>query len=134
MPIKQLIYYEYVHCKLDWKYKSFLKDDYEIIHVSDIQREINYCSNSTQYIMRFIEIMKDRVIRLLPDLHKVKITLSIFDKDNVLHRLIIGTYYIICKMLRRDSKINIVYKTVFTTIEYEGTVVFTGHISFDGIK
>ena len=65
MSEKQLICYEEMHYVLNWKYKSFLKDDFEIIKVSDIEREIKYCYGSTQYIIRFIDMLKDRVIRIL---------------------------------------------------------------------
>ena len=128
------ICYECINYKLNWKYKSFLKDDYTIISVTDIEREINCCYDSTQYIMTFIDMLKHRVIRLLPDLHKVKITIYVFDKDNVLHRLMVGAYYVICKILRMDAKRKNFYKTIFTSIEYEGNVVFMGGISFDGIE
>ena len=131
---KKLIWYEDIHYKLNWKYKSLLKDDAVIINVTDIEREINYCYNSTQYIMSFIEILKHRVIRFLPDLNKVEIMIGVFDKDNLLHRLIVDAYYVVCNILRRDLKINNFYKTIFTIIKYEGEIVFMGHISFDGIK
>jgi hypothetical protein len=134
MSGKKLICYEEIHYKLNWKYKSLLKDDFEIINVIDIEREIKYCFDSTQYIMSFIEILKHRVIRLLPDLNKVKITIGVFDKDNVLHRLMVGAYYIISNILRREIKRKSFYKTIFTIIEYEGNIVFMGDISFDGIK
>ena len=134
MTEKKLICYEDIHYKLNWKYKSLLKDDYVIINVTDIEREINYCYDSTQYIMRFIEMLKHRVIRLLPDLNKVKIMIGVFDKDNVLHRLIVGAYHVICKILRRDDKRISFYKTIFTIIKYDGDIVFMGNISFDDIK
>jgi len=134
MTEKEVICYQKIHCKLNWKYKSFLKDDFEIISVSDIENEINYCYGSTQYIMRFIEMLKDRVIRFLPDLNEVKIMIGIFDKDNILHRLLVGAYYVICNILRQDVKKTNFYKTIFTVIEYKGDVVFMGNISFDGIQ
>ena len=134
MTENKLIYYEDIHYKVNWKYKSLLKDDFVIINVTDIEREINYCYGSTQYIMSFIEMLKDRVIRLLPDLNKVKITIGVFDKDNVMHRLMVGAYYVICNILRRDVKVKSFYKTIFTIIEYEGHIVFMSDISFDGIK
>lgn len=134
MTGQKLICYEDIHCKLNWKYKSLLKDDYVIISVTDIEREINYCYNSTQYIMSFIEMLKHRVIRLLPDLNKVQIMIGIFDKDNLLHRLAVGAYYVICNILRREVKIKDFYKSILTIIKYEGVIVFMGGLSFDGIK
>jgi predicted transcriptional regulator len=131
---KKLIRYEATHYKLTWKYKSLLKDDFTIINVSEIEREINYCYDSTQYIMAFIDILKHRVIRLLPDLNKVEISIGVFDKDNVLHRLMVGAYYVLCNMLRKEVKKKNFYKTIFTIIRYEDNIVFMGNISFDGIK
>ena len=133
MSEKQLICYEEMHYVLNWKYKSFLKDDFEIIKVSDIEREIKYCDSSTQYIIRFIDMLKERVIRLLDNLNEVKIMIGVFDKNNILHRLMVGAYNLICNILKRDVKNKNFYKTIFTIIEYEGRVVFIGNISFDGI-
>jgi hypothetical protein len=134
MSGKKLICYEEIHCALNWKYTSFLKNDFEIIKVADLVREINYCNDSTQYIMRFIEILKDKVIRLLPNLNEVKIMIGVFDKNNILHRLMVGAYYVICNILKRDLKRKNFYKTIITIVEYEGHVVFMGDINFDGIK
>jgi hypothetical protein len=133
MSEKQLICYEEMHYVLNWKYKSFLKDDFEIIKVSDIEREIKYCDSSTQYIIRFIDMLKDRVIRILHNLNEVKIMIGVFDKNNILHRLMVGAYNLICNILKRDVKNKNFYKTIFTIIEYEGRVVFIGNISFDDI-
>lgn len=130
---KQLICYESIHCKIHWKYTTLLKDDFEDIKVSDIKRELGYCYNSNQYIMRFIETMKHRVIRFLPELKNVKIMLGVFDKNNLLHRLMIGAYYVICNILKREVQIKNIYKSIFTIIEYKGEVVFMGNLSFDGI-
>jgi hypothetical protein len=99
MTVNNTICYETVRCKLKWKYKSFLNNDFEIIDVIDVEREMNYCFDSTQYIMAFINMLKHKVIRLLPDLNKVQISIGIFDKNNVLHRLMVGAYCIICNIL-----------------------------------
>lgn len=109
MSSKKLICYQQLHYILHWKYKSYLKDDFEIIKVSDIAREIHYCNGSIQYIMRFIELLKDKVIRFLPNLNEVKIIMGIFDKNNVLHRLMAGAYNVICNILNIDIKIKKVF-------------------------
>jgi len=130
---QQLICYQQIHCKIQWKYSSTLKDDFEDIKVSDLQKEIGYCYGSTQYIMRFIEMLKHRVIRVLPELNNVKIILSLFDKNKLLHRLMVGTIHLINKMLNQENKIKNYYKIIFTTIKYKDEVVFMGIISFNGI-
>lgn len=131
---KQLICYEEIRFKIHWKYTSLLKDDFEDIKVSDIQREIGYCYGSNQYIMGFIEMIKHRVIRLLPNLNEVKIILGVFDKNNILHRLMIGAYHLICNMLKKELHIKNFYKSIITIIKYKGELVFMGNISFDGIE
>lgn len=133
MKDNKLIYYEQSSCKVHWKYKSILKNDFEDIKVTDIDREIGYCYGSTQYIMAFIEMMKHRVIRFLPELKNVKFILGVFDKNNILHRLMIGAYYLICNMLKREIQIKNFYKSICTIIEYKGEIVFMGNLSFDGI-
>ena len=45
----------------------------------------------------------------------------------------VGAYYTICNILKRDVKHRNFYKSIFTIIEYEGKIVFMGDISFDGI-
>ena len=134
MTVKKMICYESVRCKLRWKYKSFMNDDFEIINAVDVEREIKYCSDSTQYIMAFINMLKHKVIRLLPDLNKVQISIGLFDKNNILHRLIVGAYYVISGILKRPVKRKSLYKSIFTIIEYDGAVVFMGELNFDGIQ
>jgi hypothetical protein len=60
--------------------------------------------------------------------------IGIINENNILHRLMIGAYYVICNILKRDIKNKSFYKTIFTIIEYEGNIVFMGNLSFDGIK
>jgi len=111
-----------------------MKNDYEITNITDIVKEINFYYNSTQYIMAFIEMLKDKVIRLLPVLNKVQIIIGIFDKNNILHYLIVESYYIICNILQNEFKKRNFYKSIFTIIKYNNNIVFIGELSFDGIK
>ena len=125
---------ENIDYNVNWKYSSFLKDDFEIVDVSAIKKEIYLCRDSTQYIMRFVEILKEKVIRTLQNLHLVKITIGVFDEKNVIHRLMVGAYKIVCNILKRDCcAITHLCKTIFTVIQYEDRIVFMGSISFDGI-
>ena len=134
MTGKQLICYEQVHCKIHWKYTSLLKDNFEDIKISDLEKEIGYCYGSTQYIMSFIEMMKHRVIRLLPNLGDVNIMIGAFDRNNILHRLMIGAYNLINNILKRENYRKNFYKTIITIIKYKDEIVFIGNISFDGIE
>lgn len=133
MDDKNLIYYENIHSKIHWRYTSILKDDCELINVTDITREIGYCYGSDQYIMRFIEILKDRIIRYLPELDKVQIILGIFDKNKMLHRLMVGVLHLINKILKRGLNEKKLYKSILTIIKYKNEVVFIGDLCFDGI-
>ena len=128
-----LISYQAIHYKVNWKYKSLFTDDYQIINISDIEKEIFYCYDSTQYIMRFIEILKERVIRYLPDLNEVKLIISVFNKDNIIHRLLIDAYYLLSNILTKHFKNINFYKSIFTTIKYKDKVVFAGHINIQNI-
>lgn len=134
MTEQSLICYEQISSKIQWKYTTTFKDDFEDIKVTDIEREICYCYGSTQYIMGFIELMKHKVIRVLPNLHKVEISLGIFDEHNILHRLMVGTYYLINKILGKEIHKKNIYKSIFVIIKYYNNVVFMGDICFDGIK
>jgi hypothetical protein len=60
--------------------------------------------------------------------------IGVFDKNNILHRLMVGAYYTICNILKTNVKKKNFYKTIFTIIEYKGNIVFMGDISFDGIE
>lgn len=133
MTSKELIYYESLEYKIKFKYTSLMKDDFEINDLKDIQRSINYCYGSTQYIMNFIETMKDKVIKKLPKLNKVKIILCVFDKNNMWHRLMITSINAIHKILNINKKINF-YKSIFVLIEYENKPVFMGSLNFENIN
>jgi hypothetical protein len=133
MSSKQLIYYEDLHCKVNFKYKTVLQDDFDIIDLKDIEREKGYCIGLDQYIKHFIDVMKERVIKKLPELSKVKINLGIIDKNNIWHRLVINTVQMLHKILKIERKINY-YKSIFVIIEYENNVVFTGGLNFEGIE
>jgi len=127
----QIIYYETVGSKVHWKYKSYLQDDFEIIKLEDIWREEYYCYGVEQYILSFIEGIKEKVIRYLPNLKEVKMSICILDKDNLFHRLTISVMELISNMLNRKLKTIHYYKTIFIVIYYEGKNAFIGSLDFD---
>jgi len=132
MSSKQLIYYESLQCNVNFKYKTILKNDFDIIDLKDIYRETGYCFGEEQYIKNFIEVMKEKVIKKLPKLNKVKIMLGVFDKNNMWHRFMVTTLKMLSQILQLEKKINF-YKSIIVIIEYENKVVFTGNLNFDGI-
>jgi hypothetical protein len=132
MTSTELIHYENLHCKVKFKYKTWLQDDFEIDDITEIEREQHYCYGTDQYIKNFIGVMKERVIRYLPCLNKVDIKLGILDKDNMWHRFIITTVEMLSRILGVKRKLNY-YKSIFVIIRYENNVVFTGNLNFEGL-
>jgi hypothetical protein len=132
MTSTELIHYENLHCKVKFRFKSWLQDDFEIDDLTEIKREQQYCYGTDQYIRNFIGVMKDKVIRYLPCLHNVEIKLGILDKDNMWHRFIITTVEMLYRMLGVKRKLNY-YKSIFVIIRYENNVVFTGNLNFEGL-
>jgi hypothetical protein len=132
MSSTDLIHYENIHCKVKFRFKSWLQNNFEIDDLTEIEREQQYCYGTDQYIRNFIGVMKERVIRHLPCLRKVKIKLGILDKDNMWHRFIIATVEMLAKMLNIKRKLNY-YKSIFVIIRYENNVVFTGNLNFEGL-
>lgn len=129
---KEIMYYERLHSKVYWRYKTDIQNDFEIIKLEDVWREENYCYGVEQYITQFVEVMKERVIRYLPELEKVDILLATFDKNNLLHYLMISITEMIKQILNlKDRKINY-YKSVFVIIKYDGKDVFIGDLNFEG--
>jgi hypothetical protein len=130
---KEIIYYEHLHCKVHWKYTSSFQYGFEIVRLEDILREENYCYGVDQYIKRFIDVLKERVIKYLPELKKVHVILHTMDKNNLLHRLVISVTERIVKMLNLKERKCDYYKSIFVIIKYEGKNVFMGHLNFDGL-
>lgn len=130
---KQLIYYETFDCKVNLRYTNFLQSP-EVIKLEDVICENDFCYGSDEYIKRFIESIKDKVIKYLPNLNNVQIILGIFDKDNLIHQIMVTIITMMSKILKKEiSKINH-YKSIIVVIKYEGKDVFIGSINFDGIK
>ena len=132
MTQKRLIFYENIYYKVNFEYKTILKDDFNIIDLKDIERQTNYCYGEEQYIKNFIEVMKEKVIKKLPKLNNVKIMIGIFDKNNMWHRFMVTTIQMLYQILKLDKKTNF-YKSIFVIIKYENEIVFTGNLDFDGL-
>ena len=126
---KDLITYQHAGCKVIWEYKSVLHNDVDIIKITDAYKEIGQCFGEKQYIQSFIEAIKTRVIKNLPDLSKVRIALGIFDKNNILHKLLIKTYSMLADILKITQKLDL-YNTIFAIVLYDDKVVFTGSLEF----
>ena len=101
--------------------------------MEDIWREEKHCYGVEQYIKQFIEVMKERVIRYLPELEKVNVILGTIDRNNLFHRLAISITDMMIKILNLKRRKLDYYKCVFVIIKYDGKHVFMGSLNFEGL-
>jgi hypothetical protein len=123
-------YGRHVSCSVYYK-SGFL--DYEVAKLDNIQQELEYYKNTDAYIKGFIDYIKQNVIKKVKNLNSVKIELAIFDKDVILHRLIITVANMIKDILKCKEKIDF-YKSVIVRVQYENETVFMGNINFTGLN
>ena len=102
------------------------------IKLDNLEKEIFYCKNDVDFIRGFIEHIKEGIIRKCKNLGSVKIMLATFDKNNIMHNIIIVITNLMRNLLKIKEKVN-VYKSIFVVIEYEGKIVFTGNLDFEGL-
>ena len=113
---------------------SFFKNEIneDDIKVDNFEKEIIYCKNDVDYIKGFIDHIKERVIKKCKNLSSVKIMLATFDKNNLMHKIIVVIANMMKNLLKIKEKVNI-YKSIFVVIEYEGKNVFMGGLNFTGL-
>jgi len=119
----------------DFRYNmSFFKNEIneDDIKIYNLEKEIIYCKNDVDYINGFIEHIKERVIKKCKNLRSVKIMLATFDKNNIIHKIIIVIANMMTNLLKIKENLNI-YKSIFVVIEYEGQTVFMGSLNFTGL-
>lgn len=119
----------------DFRYNmSFFKNEIneDDIKIYNLEQEIIYCKNDVDYIKGFIEHIKERVIKKCKNLTSVKIMLATFDKNNLIHKIIIVIANMMTNLLKIKEKVNM-YKSIFVVIEYEGQTVFMGSLNFTGL-
>ena len=131
---KQLIYYENLTCKINIKYITTLENNFDVKDIKDVKREFGHCYGSDGYIKQFIEMIKEKVVKKLPELNKVKFILGVFDKNNIFHRIMLKTVDIMLYILKLERKKIDWYKTIIVMVKYEGNEVFIGSLNFEGIK
>jgi len=129
----EIIYYETVGSKVHWRYKSLLEDDFKIIKLEDVWSEESYCYGVEQYIKVFVEGIKEKVIRYLPNLNEVDISFGIFDNNNLFHRLAISVVELTVKMLKRKMIDINFYTTIFIVIRYKDRCAFIGSLDLEGL-
>jgi hypothetical protein len=77
--------------------------------------------------------MKEKVIKKCKNLSSVKIILSVFDKNNIIHKFMVVLANMMYNFLKIKEKINF-YKSIIVFIEYEGQTVFIGNLNFTGLN
>jgi len=115
-----------VSCKVKYKVGWL---DYDIEKIDDIIAEKRYFKHSNDYIRSFIEHIKDNVIKKCKNLNQVRIELLVYDKDNILHRMIVSVAKFISDFLKQKHNGSF-KKSVFVCVTYESKLVFTGVIDF----
>jgi|LauGreDrversion4_2_1035121.scaffolds.fasta_scaffold06638_3 hypothetical protein len=119
-----------ISCKVGYT-KGFF--DHEIQKIEDIQQTIRKFKNTDDYIRHFIDTIKSKVIKTLPNLNLVQIQLQLFDKTNIIHRLFENATKMLFYIL--SIKHDVYFKkTIFVTVTYEGKLVFAGGIDFNGMQ
>lgn len=108
---------------------EFNEDD---IKLDNLEKELIYCKNEVDYIRSFIEHIKERVIKKCKNLSSVKIMLDTFDKNNLMHKIIIVITNMLQNLLQIKEKVNM-YQSIFVVIKYEDEIVFTGSLNFTGL-
>jgi hypothetical protein len=124
-------YAETASCNVRYN-RSFFKNEINenSIQLFDLEKEIFYCKNEVDYIKSFIDHIKEKVIKKCKNLSSVKIILATFDKNNILHKIIIAITTMMKNLLQIKEKVNY-YKSIMVIIEYEGQEVFMGGLNFN---
>ena len=123
------ICYRHVKSKVTYKF-GFLEHD--LMKVEDLHNEICYCKNTVEYIKRFVEFIKENVVRKYKYLYGITFTVETFDKNNILHRLIVNVVDLLKELLRIKHEINL-YESVVVNVYYGNKHVFMGQINFTGL-
>ena len=120
-----------VDCKVYTKRGLF---DHEVVMIKNVQHQILHFKNTDNYIINFIDQLKNNVIKCYPNLSSINIYLNIFDSNNILHRLMITVANMLQDLLKLKDKLASIKKSIFVIVTYEDQIVFVGSISFDGLK
>jgi hypothetical protein len=90
--------------------------------IDNLEKEIIYCKNDVDYIQKFIEYIKERVIKKCKNLSSVNIILTTFNKNNIIHKLMVVITNMVWNLLKIKEKIDL-YKSIIVVVEYEGQMV-----------
>ncbi len=122
-----------ISCNFQYNLNFFKNEiNEDDIRVDNLEQEKLYFKNDVDYINGFIEHIKERVIKKCKNLNSVKIMLATFDKNNLIHKIMVAVANVMKKMLKIREKVDM-YKSIFVVIEYEGERVFMGELNFTRI-
>ena len=125
-----VLYYETSCGVVRWKYTASANLD--VIDFKEMWRETRQWRGIKQYVDQFVEDLKHNVIRTLPNLNKVDVIVSVFDSQNIFHRLAILAVQWWLGHATRTTLSNY-DKTIFIVIMYENKNVLVGTLKFDGL-
>jgi hypothetical protein len=106
--------------------------NYNIDSISDVYMEHKFFKNSNHYILSFIDYMKENILKKCQNLNNVTIELLTYDKDNILHQLIVTVSLFIKDFLKLKHQSNF-KKSVFVVVCDDNIILFTGVIDFSGV-
>jgi hypothetical protein len=131
--LKKGFYTQRASCNFRYN-KSFFKNEIneDDIKIDNLEKEIIYCKNEVDYIRSFIEHMKEKVIKKCKTLGSVKIILATFDKNNIIHKLMVVITNMMWNLLKIKEKVDL-YKSIIVFIEYEDQPIFIGNLNFTGL-
>ena len=132
--LKKGFYAKRASCNVQYNQSFFQTEmNEDDIQIDNLEKEIIYCKNDVDYIRSFIEHIKERVIKKCKNLSSVKIILATFDKNNIIHKLMIVITRMIHSLLKIKEKVNL-YKSIIVFIEYEEEMIFIGDLNFTGLN
>jgi hypothetical protein len=118
--------------EISWKAKlnkSFFSD-YNIIEINDIKQNTIYYKNEKEYIKLFIDKLKDKVFRNLPNINNISIKLGIFDKNNIFHILFNQMIDKIMKILQLPFDEIKIFKIIYVIVYNYNEIIYIGGIQF----
>jgi hypothetical protein len=101
--------------------------DHDVERLENIHHKIRPYKDSDHYIKGFIDHIKHNVIKKFPNLSLIEIAISVFDNNNILHRLIVTVANMLQDILKIKGKFD-TKNTLFVVVTYENKIVFTGTI------
>lgn len=122
-----VLYYETSYGVVRWEYTASANLD--VIDFKEMWRETRPWRGIKQYVDQVVEDLKHTVIRTLPDLNKVDVTVTVFDSQNIFHRLAI----LASQWWSGRAALSNYDKTIFIVIMYEKKNVLVVKLNFDGL-